>query len=197
MRQSRLSWSKVQDGMLIRMKREKLGAKLIGLAVNKTATQVNARWQILRATDPRAMAVLSPKKTGRPRTKKPPAPPKPKKARLKPAAALPAPGTRLDASQVETVRRLMGSMTDQQIAEVYRVEMRVVRRFRHLHGLIKPKGGCHNLRWGGIGTTLPSVDHTELPTYVDELGRTVKRCPPGFAYGASPPRSVGCKGHQE
>jgi hypothetical protein len=48
-----------------------------------------------------------------------------------------------------------------------------------------------------ISTKLSQVRHHtrppgEITTYVDEQGRTITKCPPGYARGAYPSHTVGC-----
>ena len=169
-------WTPAEDDTIIRgVLARKTDAQIADELTDRTEGQVSVRLHFIRSKHPK----LPNRKAGRqyPERRKPKGAPKP----LPPDTL------------VSDVHRLMRTLTDQQLGERLGYGAEIIRKFRQKHGLKKPKGGFKNQRWGAAGDALPTIAPTELPTYVDEQGRTIKKCPPGFAYGVAPQRSVGSK----
>ena len=82
--------------------------------------------------------------------------------------------------------------TDAQKAEIMRL-------YQHEHmssGEIAKKLGLQVVRVNPFCASLAgfSVPPGEIVEFIDELGRKVMKCPPGYARGAYPQRNVGSKG---
>lgn len=106
-------------------------------------------------------------------------------------------GLKIPDSEAAEVRLLVAAgLTDQNLGERFGMSQHTAWAFRKKHRIpAGRRGGCGNRAWGNRGSDLTvNPPPGETSTYIDDQGRTITKCPPGFARGASPGPSVRGRG---